>query len=69
VAYEEFVAEAVGRLTVAAEKIGGKVLDATKLLTEVFAVANARTCSSRPSSSRYGTVALPSSVASNALRV
>jgi adenylyl cyclase-associated protein len=39
VAYEEFVGEAVGRLTAAAEKIGGKVLDATKLLAEAFAVA------------------------------
>lgn len=39
VAYDEFVAEAVGRLTAAAEKIGGKVLDATKVLAEAFAVA------------------------------
>ncbi|AQK63297.1 Adenylyl cyclase-associated protein [Zea mays] len=38
-AYDEFVAEAVGRLTAAAEKIGGKVLDATKVLAEAFAVA------------------------------
>ena len=37
-AYEEFVAEAVERLTVAAEKMGGKVLDATKLVAEAFAV-------------------------------
>jgi hypothetical protein len=39
VAYDEFVAEAVGRLTAAAEKIGGKVLDAIKVLAEAFAVA------------------------------
>jgi hypothetical protein len=39
VAYDEFVAEAVGRVTAAAEKIGGKVLDATKVLAEAFAVA------------------------------
>ncbi|KAL6637009.1 hypothetical protein ACP70R_024581 [Stipagrostis hirtigluma subsp. patula] len=39
VAYDEFVAESVGRLTAAAEKIGGKVLDATKVLAEAFAVA------------------------------
>ncbi|OEL29514.1 Cyclase-associated protein 1 [Dichanthelium oligosanthes] len=39
VAYEELVAEAVGRLNTAAEKIGGKVLDATKVLAEAFAVA------------------------------
>ncbi|XP_039807777.1 fidgetin-like protein 2 isoform X2 [Panicum virgatum] len=38
VAYEEFVAEAVERLTVAAEKMGGKVLDATKLVAKAFAV-------------------------------
>ncbi|KAK3149508.1 hypothetical protein QOZ80_3AG0218360 [Eleusine coracana subsp. coracana] len=39
VAYDEFVAEAVGRLTAAAEKIGGKVLDVTKVLAEAFTVA------------------------------
>lgn len=39
VAYDDFVAEAVARLTAAAEKIGGKVLDATKVLAEAFAVA------------------------------
>jgi adenylyl cyclase-associated protein len=39
VAYDEFVAEAVGRLNTAAEKIGGKVLDATKVLAEAFTVA------------------------------
>ncbi|KAL5218626.1 hypothetical protein ABZP36_019310 [Zizania latifolia] len=42
VAYEEFIAGAVGRLTAAAEKIGGKVLDATKVLAEAFAVAKDR---------------------------
>lgn len=39
VAYDEFVAQAIGRLTAAAEKIGGKVLDATKVLAEAFTVA------------------------------
>uniref|UniRef100_A0A0D3FNE4 Adenylyl cyclase-associated protein n=1 Tax=Oryza barthii TaxID=65489 RepID=A0A0D3FNE4_9ORYZ len=42
VAYDEFVAGAVGRLTAAAEKIGGKVLDATKVLAEAFAVSKGR---------------------------
>uniref|UniRef100_A0A0D9VYD0 Adenylyl cyclase-associated protein n=1 Tax=Leersia perrieri TaxID=77586 RepID=A0A0D9VYD0_9ORYZ len=42
VAYDEFVAGAVGRLTAAAEKIGGKVLDATKVLAEAFAVSKDR---------------------------
>jgi adenylyl cyclase-associated protein len=39
VAYDEFVAEAFGRLNAAAEKIGGKVLEATNVLAEAFAVA------------------------------
>ncbi|KAL5196490.1 hypothetical protein ABZP36_000002 [Zizania latifolia] len=41
-AYEEFIAGAVGRLTAAAEKIGGKVLDATKVLAKAFVVAKDR---------------------------
>ncbi|XP_047092307.1 cyclase-associated protein 1-like [Lolium rigidum] len=39
VAYDEFVDQAFGRLNAAAEKIGGKVLEATKVLAEAFAVA------------------------------
>jgi hypothetical protein len=39
VAYDEFVAQAFARLNAAAEKIGGKVLEATKVLAEAFAVA------------------------------
>uniref|UniRef100_A0ACD5X6D9 Uncharacterized protein n=1 Tax=Avena sativa TaxID=4498 RepID=A0ACD5X6D9_AVESA len=39
VAYDEFVAGAFGRLNAAADKIGGKVLEATNVLAEAFAVA------------------------------
>ncbi|XP_044373442.1 cyclase-associated protein 1 [Triticum aestivum] len=38
-AYDDFLAEAFGRLNAAAEKIGGTVLEATSVLAEAFAVA------------------------------
>jgi adenylyl cyclase-associated protein len=38
VAYHELVAESVGRVTAAANKIGGKVLDATKVLLKTLAI-------------------------------
>ncbi|XAR72815.1 hypothetical protein NMG60_11019583 [Bertholletia excelsa] len=38
VAYDDLISQYVGRVSAAAEKIGGQVLDSTKILAEAFAV-------------------------------
>lgn len=38
VAYDDLISQYVGRVSATAEKIGGQVLDATKILAEAFAV-------------------------------